>query len=86
MPNWLLISIVGSIALTLVLNLLPVLFPRATRRAQERIVRDIRRHEERMDTPEPGPRIRVFFPWRFMLIASIILTLLINLIAWLARS
>lgn len=86
MPNWLFVSIVGSVVLTLVLNLLPMLFPRTTRRAQERMIEEIRRQQERIDAPEPGPRIRVFFPWKFMLVASIGLTLLVNLVAWLARS
>ena len=35
MPDWLLVSIVGSVALTLLLNLLPMLFPKASRRARE---------------------------------------------------
>lgn len=31
------------------------------------------------------PRVRVFVPWKAMLIASIGLTVVLNLVAWLAR-
>jgi uncharacterized protein YjeT (DUF2065 family) len=38
MPNWLIVSIVGSVVLTVLLNLLPMLFPKTARRAQERVI------------------------------------------------
>jgi hypothetical protein len=86
MPDWLIFSIVGSIVLTLTLNLLPMLFPKTARRAQEKMIDDIQKAHQRADDPaDPGPRVRVFFPWKAMLIGSVVLTLLLNLVAFLAR-
>ena len=84
MPDWLLVSVIGSIALTLALNLLPMLFPNASRRARERLLDEMREHQRRIDAPEPGPRVRVFFPWKAMLVGSLVLTVLVNLVGWLA--
>ncbi len=87
MPDWLLVSIVGSVVLTLALNLLPMLFPKTARRAQEKIVEDIRKqHDWEDDAARPGPSVKVFFPWKAMLIGSLVLTLLVNLVGFLARS
>lgn len=85
MPNWLIVSIVGSVILTLALNLLPVLFPKTSRRAQEHMIEEIRKHHAQEDSDEPGPRVRVFFPWKAMLIGSILLTVIVNLVSYLAR-
>ena len=84
MPDWLLISIVGSVALTLLLNLLPMLFPKASRRARDRLIDEMNEHQRRIDAPEPGPRVRVFFPWKAMLVGSLVLTVVVNLLGWLA--
>ena len=84
MPDWLLISIVGSVALTLLLNLLPMLFPKASRRARERLIDEMSEHQRRIDAPEPGPRARVFFPWKAMLVGSLVLTVVVNVLGWLA--
>jgi hypothetical protein len=86
MPNWLIVSIVGSLVLTALLNVLPMLFPKASRRAQERIIEEIQKqHEWEDDDTRPGPVVKVFFPWKAMLIGSLVLTVLINLIGWFAR-
>ena len=85
MPNWLLISVLGSIALTALLNLAPMLFPRATRRARERLLEQMQDHQRQIDAPEPGPRVKVFFPWKAMLIGSIVLTVVVNLLGLLVR-
>ena len=84
MPHWLLVSIVVSVILTVALNLIIRLFPDAIRRVQDKLLEQTRKAE---DEPEdtPGPRVRIWFPWKFMLAASIGLTLLLNLLAWLAR-
>lgn len=74
MKDFILISIVASVVLTLALNLLPALFPNASRRTFEKI-------QEKMEEPlESGqrPRLRVFFPWKLMILASIILTVFLN--------
>jgi hypothetical protein len=85
MPDWLLVSIAGSILLTLALNLLPMLFPKSARRAQEKMIDEIRRTHARQDDPNPGPRVRVFFPWQAMLIGSVALTVIVNLVGYFAR-
>lgn len=86
MPNWLIVSIVGSVVLTVLLNLLPMLFPKTARRAQERMIEEIQKqHDWGDDAARPGPSVKVFFPWKTMLIGSLLLTVLINLIGWFAR-
>jgi hypothetical protein len=69
--SWLIGSIVLSVVLTVVLNLGVRAFPHATERA-------VRRAEE---WPDDGRRVRVFFPWKAMLIASIVLTIVVNVFA-----
>jgi hypothetical protein len=73
--NWLVLSIVLSVVLTIVLNAGLRLFPGASERAARRL-EDMARPRTDYDA---GPRVRVFFPWRTMLVASLVLTLLLNL-------
>jgi hypothetical protein len=68
--NWLVVSLVLSVVLTIALNAGVRMFPGATDRAARRI--------EDYDY-DRGPRVRVFFPWRMMLVASIVLTVLLNM-------
>jgi hypothetical protein len=78
-PTWLAFSIVASVALTLVLNVALRVFPDARLRLHD----SLRRTVERADRPtgEPDvPRVHVVFPWKVMLVGSLVLTLLINLI------
>lgn len=84
MPHWLLVSIIGSVVLTVALNLILRLFPDTARRAQDRLFEEMQASDEPDEAP--GPRFRVFFPWRFMLVASIVLTLLANLAIRIAGS
>jgi hypothetical protein len=72
MGQFLLWSLVGSVVLTVLLNLIPRLFPNAAARAQRRM----------MDSVESGDqrRVRVIFPWKFMLIASVALTVIVNIV------
>lgn len=87
MENWLLTSIVLSLGLTLVLNVLPRLFPKATRNAEHKLHERI---EQAFDQSDPdggrsqprqsaGSGVKIFFPWKTMLIGSIALTALLNL-------
>lgn len=86
MPNWLIVSIVGSFVLTVLLNVLPMLFPKTARHVQERMIEEIQKqHAWEDDDARPGPAVKVFFPWKAMLIGSLVLTVLINLIGWFAR-
>ena len=72
--NWLVTSIVLSVVLTIVLNAGVRMFPRATERTA-------RRFDDWTRPPldDEGPRVRVFFPWRAMLLASIVLTVVLNM-------
>jgi hypothetical protein len=79
MGSFLLYSIVGSIVLTVLLNTLPLVFPNfaanTMRKLEESARRTIEQHED-----DDQPRVKVFFPWKGMLIGSVILTILVNLI------
>lgn len=87
MPDWLILSIAGSILLTLALNLLQVCIPKASHRVWRRLTGPLpNRHERDDDAVRSGRRIHVFFPWRAMLIGSIVLTLIVNLIGFFASS
>lgn len=67
--------IVASIVLTIVLNVALRLFPSASRRLHESVTR----RAERPAYGEPSDRkVRIIFPWKAMLIGSLLLTLLIN--------
>ena len=79
MGDFVLYSIVGSVVLTLILNFLPLVFPnfanKAMRKIEESARRTIEQHED-----DNQPRVKVFFPWKGMLIGSVILTVLVNLV------
>lgn len=71
-------SILLSLALTIVLNLVIRAFPGATERGVRRI--DGWAQSQSPDRQD-GRRVQVFFPWKAMLIGSIALTLLVNVLA-----
>jgi hypothetical protein len=74
--DWLVVSIVASVILTIVLNVALRVFPGASDRAARRM--------ETWAAPEPDApdrRVKVFFPWKAMLIGSLVLTLLVNVVA-----
>lgn len=79
MGNFILWSVIGSIVLTVLLNLLPLIFPNfaanTMRKLEESARRTIEQHED-----DNQPRVKVFFPWKGMLIGSVILTVLVNLV------
>ena len=79
MGQFLLWSLVGSVVLTLALNLLPALFPNAAAKAERRLMDSLEaQHADRIDPATP--RLRVFFPWKAMLVASLALTVLVNVV------
>ena len=84
MTNFLLISLIGSIILTLALNLLPALFPNAAAKAERKIVEKMQETHANRVNPNT-PKMRVFFPWKAMLMGSLVLTVLVNAVALLAR-
>jgi len=84
MSNFLLTSLIASVLLTLALNLLPALFPNAAAKAERKIVEAMQdSHQNRVDPNTP--KVRVFFPWKAMLIISLVLTVGVNLISLVAR-
>lgn len=84
MSNFLLTSLIASIVLTLTLNLLPALFPKAAAKAERKIVETLQEtHKNRVDPNTP--KVRVFFPWKAMLVISLVLTVGVNLISLVAR-
>jgi hypothetical protein len=84
MPQWLVVSIVLSIVFTVVVNLVLWLFPGAGRRAADGIGR-LAENADRRAADDGGPHVRVFVPWKAMLIVSIVLTVALNLLLVLAR-
>jgi len=79
MSNFIIYSIVASVLLTVILNVLLLLFPSAATKLKKKTEENARNAiEQHEDTDQP--RVKVFFPWKAMLIGSIILTVLVNLI------
>jgi len=92
MSNFLIISIIGSIVLTVAVNLLPALFPNAAAKAERKILESVQKtHDESVqkthdDRANPNtPKVRVFFPWKAMLLISVVLTVAVNLVEFMAR-
>ena len=84
MNEFILYSIIGSVVLTILLNVLPLLFPNASDKLQKKIEENARRSIDQHQN-DNQPRVKVFFPWKAMLIGSVVLTILVNLISWLSR-
>ena len=84
MSKFLITSIVGSILLTLALNLFPLLFPNQATNLQRKMEEHARRSIEQQED-QNQPNIKVFFPWKAMLAASVILTILVNVIGFFSR-
>lgn len=73
--QWLVVSIVLSVVLTVVLNVALRAFPGAGERADRELARVV---DER---PNGG----VIFPWKAMVVGSLLLTIGLNLILWVLR-
>jgi hypothetical protein len=73
----LLTSLIVSVVLTIVLNLVVRGFPGATDRGMRRIDGWV---ESQSQAQRGDRRVHVFFPWKSMLIASLVLTVLLNVI------
>ena len=84
MSNFIIYSIVASVLLTALLNVLPIIFPNIATKIQQKIAENAKRAIEQHEDVN-RPRVKVFFPWKAMLIGSIVLTVLVNLIGGLAR-
>lgn len=84
MSQFLITSILASIVLTVALNILPILFPNAAAKAQRKIEENARRAIEQHED-DGRPRVKVFFPWKAMLVISLGLTIVVNLVGFFAR-
>ena len=82
MNNFIVTSIIASVVLTLALNLLPLLFPKASRRAVDKIHETMENQTREIESGQRR-RVRVFFPWKMMLLASVLLTVFLNIGIWL---
>ena len=84
MSNFLILSVIGSIILTALLNLLPALFPKSAEKAERKMLEKMQQmHEDRID---PGtPKVQIFFPWKAMLAISLFMTVAMNLVGYFAR-
>lgn len=84
MKEFLLTSLIASILLTLALNLLPMIFPNMAAKAERKVVETMQKtHDDRVNPS--SPKIRIFFPWKMMILISVGLTIAVNLIGFIAR-
>jgi hypothetical protein len=84
MSNFLLTSLIASVVLTIAINVLPMLFPNAAAKAQRKVEENARRAIEQHED-DGRPMVKVFFPWKAMILISVVLTVLVNLVGWVAR-
>jgi hypothetical protein len=74
--QWLAVSLVASLVLTVLLNLAIRLWPGAAERGARRLT-EWAEHQQPSGTDRPG-QVRVIVPWKAMLIGSILLTIVLN--------
>lgn len=84
--RWLLGSLLLSVILTVVMNVGLRAFPTAGRRLARRVLERPSPLGDGDDDYVRHNRVRVIVPWRAMIIASVVLTIVINLVWWLSRS
>lgn len=81
MSDFIWASIAASIGLTVLLNVLPRIFPTIAASGRRHLEANARRRiEQHEDTNQP--RVKVFSPWKAMVVISIILTVLVNLVGF----
>ena len=85
MPQWLVVSIVLSIVLTILVNAFLWLFPGVGRRLSDAVARLVDDADRRAAERGHDSRVRVIVPWKAMLIGSIVLTIALNVVLALAR-
>jgi hypothetical protein len=71
-------SEIGTIVMTVAFNLLPRLFPTATRQAAYKV--QDRLDEELSEKESGGSKVKLFFPWKAMIVISVVLTVVVNLV------
>jgi hypothetical protein len=78
--QWLWVSVVLSLVLTLALNIVVRLFPEGARRAVKWFDNLSAQHTDEL-TRSRG-RVKVVVPWKTMIAVSIVLTVAINVLLW----
>jgi hypothetical protein len=79
--DWLLVSLVASVVLTIVLNVaLRVFRGSSGDRSSRRVDSWPGTDEQRRRSGGRERRVAVFFPWKTALIASLVLTILLNVV------
>lgn len=82
--TWLGISIVLSLLLTVVVNVGLRVFPDAGRRIARAMTQPSLPSET--EGRRTNHRLRLWTPWKAMLLSSVVLTIVVNLWLWLART
>jgi len=83
MNSFLWTSLIGSVVLTVLLNVVPRLFPRQVRKVEQPLHDWLAEAEDVRDPQTSKRRVEVYFPWKAMLIASVVLTILVNVVGYL---
>lgn len=78
--RWLVVSVALSVVLTVLLNVALRVFPDVGHRVARGLV-DVT-SPSMHDRREHDRRLRVFVPWKAMIVASVILTIMLNLVLW----
>lgn len=74
-------SLVASLALTVVLNVVIRAFPGTSADARARqVFGEEQARPDELPEPDASPRMRIFFPWKQMLVWSAVLTIAFNVI------
>ena len=79
--QWLAVSVVLSVVLTVLLNVAVRAFPETARRLARSLTTFTSSDH---DAPTNDRRVRVFVPWKAMVIGSLILTIVVNVVLWIA--
>jgi hypothetical protein len=78
--RWLILSLALSLGLTALLNVGFRAFPGAGHRLTRSLAKPTPAHLD--DARTHDRRVRVFVPWRAMIAASLVLTIVLNLVLW----
>ncbi len=86
--QWLWVSLIASVVLTILLNVAIRLWPGGTERSARRVDDWARRQVSPPASGTTGavdePRVQVIAPWKAMLLASVVATVLLNVVLRLA--
>lgn len=77
--DWLVLSLVASVVLTVVLNVAIRLWPGAARRGEQQLTNWAQRQRP-TELGSEQRRVQVIVPWKAMLLASLGLTILLNVV------